>query len=470
MLINMAALRPLISPQKVPIFSSFLLNCTKQNGINSFRCFSISPKYLAGPPSAGGKKTFSREKPHLNIGTIGHVDHGKTTLTAAITSVLSENKLATAKKYDEIDNAPEERARGITINAASVEYETANRHYGHMDCPGHADYIKNMITGTTQMDGAILVVAATDGTMPQTREHLLLSKQIGLKKLVVFVNKADAADEEMQELVEMEIRELLSEFGFDGDNTPVIIGSALKALEGTNPEIGKDKVKELLDAVDTYIDTPERDLDKPFFLAVDSTFSIQGRGTVVSGKVERGVLKKGDECELLGYDKKFKVNVTGIEMYKKSLDRAEAGDQLGALVKGVKKGDVRRGFILARPGVAKMHNTFQAQIYLLSKEEGGRSKPLVPWSQVTLFCNTWNAPALLEIPDKELLMPGEDGKVLFNLQKRMVFENNQHFTLRESGMTLGYGVISEIMPDRDPEEVDGERKKSKEGKTKGKRG
>ena len=292
---------------------------------------------------------------------------GKTTLTAAITKVLAGDNKAAAKAYADIDNAPEERKRGITINAATIEYETANRHYGHVDCPGHADYIKNMITGTTQMDGAILVVAATDGTMPQTREHLLLSKQIGLKKLVVFVNKADAADEEMQELVEMEIRELLTEFGFDGDNTPIIIGSALKALEGADQAIGADKIIELMEAVDSHLDEPERNLDKPFFMAIDHCFSIQGRGTVVSGKIERGVVKKGDECEVMGYDKKFKSTVTGIEMFKKQLDRGEAGDQLGALIKGVKRDDIKRGLCIGKPGSMKMHNHFEAQIYLLSK-------------------------------------------------------------------------------------------------------
>ena len=348
--------------------SPLMLKCVKQIiGQQQCRLFSISTRCFAAPPTAG-KKTFSREKPHLNIGTIGHVDHGKTTLTAAITKVLSVgNKAIAAKAYADIDNAPEERKRGITINAATLEYETEKRHYGHVDCPGHADYIKNMITGTTQMDGAILVVAATDGTMPQTREHLLLSKQIGLKKIVVFVNKADAADEEMQELVEMEVRELLSEFGFDGDNTPVIIGSALKALEGTDPEIGEKKVKELLDACDEHIENPVRDLEKPFFMAIDHSFSITGRGTVVSGKVEQGVVKKGDKVELMGFDKKFETNITGIEMFKKNLDRGEAGDQMGALIKGVKRDDVKRGFCLGKPGTMKMHNRFEAQVYLLSK-------------------------------------------------------------------------------------------------------
>jgi len=445
--------------------SSLLLKVAKQCLIQQSHGLKISTRLLAAPPTAG-KKLFSREKPHLNIGTIGHVDHGKTTLTAAITAVLAGENKATAKAYADIDNAPEERKRGITINAATIEYETEKRHYGHVDCPGHADYIKNMITGTTQMDGAILVVAATDGTMPQTREHLLLSKQIGLKKLVVFVNKADAADEEMLELVEMEVRELLSEFGFDGDETPVIIGSALQTLEGTNKELGEDRVKELLDAVDSHIDDPARDLDKPFFMAIDHCFSIQGRGTVVSGKVERGVIKKGDECEVMGFDKKFKTNITGIEMFKKQLDRGQAGDQLGALIKGVKRDDIKRGLCMGKPGTMKMFNRFEAQVYLLSKDEGGKNKPVTPWSQVITFCNTWNQPALLEIPDKDLLMPGEDGKVVFNLYKRMVLEPGQRFTLRDGTATLGYGVISEVMADRDPEELESTRKAIKKEKKK----
>lgn len=345
--------------------SSLLLKFVKHAGSLRKQQFSLCARLLAAP--AAGKKVFSREKPHLNIGTIGHVDHGKTTLTAAITKVLATEKKADFKEYSDIDNAPEERKRGITINAATIEYETEKRHYGHVDCPGHADYIKNMITGTTQMEGAILVVAATDGTMPQTREHLLLSKQIGIKRLVVFINKADAADAEMQELVEMEIRELLTEFGYNGDETPIIIGSALKALDGIDPEIGHDRVKELLDAVDDYIENPKRDLDKPFFMPIDHCFSIPGRGTVISGKVERGVVKKGDECEIMGFDKKWKVGITGIEMFKKSLDHAEAGDQLGALIKGVKRDEMKRGLCIGKPGTMKMHNHFEAQVYLLSK-------------------------------------------------------------------------------------------------------
>ncbi|XP_059140889.1 elongation factor Tu, mitochondrial-like [Physella acuta] len=427
-------------------------------------CFSIYARLLAAPPAAAGKKVFVRDKPHMNIGTIGHVDHGKTTLTAAITKVLADENKADFKAYADIDNAPEERKRGITINAATVEYSTNTRHYGHVDCPGHADYIKNMITGTTQMDGAILVVAATDGTMPQTREHLLLSKQIGIKRLVVFINKADAADKEMQELVEMEIRELLTEFGYDGDGTPVIIGSALKALDGSDKAIGEEKVKELLNAVDEYIETPVRDLDKPFFMPIDGCFSIPGRGTVVSGRIERGVIKKGDECEIMGFDKKWKANVTGIEMFKKSLDRGEAGDQLGALIRGVKREEMKRGLCMGKPGSMSMNNRFEAQIYLLSKDEGGKNKPITSFSQVITFCNTWSQPALLEIVGKDLLMPGEDGKIIFNMFKKMVLEKNQRFTLRDGSVTLGYGVISDVLPDRDPEELDNTRRALKKQK------
>ncbi|RUS70831.1 hypothetical protein EGW08_021402 [Elysia chlorotica] len=453
-------IRPLLESTRMSTKSSLLLKYTQHIFTAQKINISVYSRLCAAPPAAG-KKVFARDKPHLNIGTIGHVDHGKTTLTAAITKVLAGEKKADFKEYADIDNAPEERKRGITINAATVEYETGSRHYGHVDCPGHADYIKNMITGTTQMDGAILVVAATDGTMPQTREHLLLSKQIGIKRLVVFVNKADAADKEMQELVEMEIRELLTEFGFNGDETPIIIGSALKALEGTNPEIGEAKVKELLEAVDSYIQTPQRDLDKPFFMPIDSCFSIPGRGTVISGKVERGVVKKGDECEIMGYDKKWKSTITGIEMFKKSLERGEAGDQMGALIKGVKRDDMRRGLCIGKPGTMEMHNRFEAQIYLLSKDEGGRDKPVTPFSQVITFCNTWSQPALLEIVGKDLLMPGEDGKIVFNMFRKMVLENNQRFTVRDGQVTMGYGVISKVLPDRDPEELEETRKKLK---------
>ena len=311
--------------------------------------------------------------------------------------------------------------------------------------------------GTAQMDGAILVVAATDGTMPQTREHLLLAKQIGITKLVVFINKADAADKEMLELVEMEVRELLAEFGYDGDNTPVIIGSALCALEEREPEIGAEKVRELLKAVDSYIPVPVRDLEKPFYMPIESIFSIPGRGTVVSGKLERGVVKKGDECELMGYDKTLKSTITGIEMFKKQLERAEAGDQLGALIRGVKRDDLRRGVVMCKPGSVTMHNHFEAQIYLLSKEEGGRTKPFTPFFQTQMFCTTWDSPAFLEIPDKDLIMPGEDARVIMNLRRKMVIEKGMRFTVRDGTGTLGYGVITNLLPERNMEELEKDR-------------
>jgi elongation factor Tu len=307
------------------------------------------------------------------------------------------------------------------------------------------------------MDGAVLVVAATDGTMPQTREHLLLAKQIGVQKLVVFVNKADAADKEMLELVEMEVRELLTEFGYDGDNTPVIIGSALCAVEGRDEEIGANKVKELLKAVDTYIQLPVRDLDKPFYMPIENIFSIQGRGTVISGKLERGVIKKGDDCEIMGYDKVWKTTITGIEMFKKQLERAEAGDQLGALIRSIKRDELRRGLVLGKPGSMSMHNHFEAQIYLLSKEEGGRTKPFTPFFQTQMFCGTWDQPALLEIPDKDLIMPGEDARVIMNLRKKMVLEKSMRFTVRDGSGTLGYGVVTNLLPERNLEDLEKDR-------------
>lgn len=413
----------------------------------------------------GGKKTYVRDKPHLNVGTIGHVDHGKTTLTAAITKVLSQEKKAVFKAYDEIDSAPEEKARGITINAACLEYQTDKRHYGHVDCPGHADYIKNMITGAATMDGCILVVAATDGAMPQTREHLLLAKQIGIPRIVVFINKADAADKEMIELVEMEIRELMTEMGFDGDNCPVIAGSALFALEGKSPEMGEKKIRELLNAVDTYIQEPVRDLDKPFFMPIESIYQISGRGTVVTGKLERGIIKKGADCEIMGYDKVFKTQVTAVEMFRQHLDEAQAGDQMGALIKGLKKDDLKRGFILCKPGAYAFCNKFEAQIYLLSKEEGGRTKPITNMFQNNLFCRTWHAASWIDLEGrKDMVMPGEDATVNVVLFKKMVLEPGERFTLREGNHTLGYGVVAKLLDSVDVEALNEDlmnRKKAK---------
>uniref|UniRef100_U5ESU5 Elongation factor Tu n=1 Tax=Corethrella appendiculata TaxID=1370023 RepID=U5ESU5_9DIPT len=392
------------------------------------------------------KKIFQRSKPHCNIGTIGHVDHGKTTLTAAITKVLADKDLAESKQYNEIDNAPEEKARGITINVAHVEYQTENRHYGHTDCPGHADYIKNMITGTAQMDGGILVVGATDGAMPQTREHLLLAKQIGVNHIVVFINKIDAADQEMVDLVEMEIRELMTEMGYDGDNIPVVKGSALCALEGKQEEIGAKAILQLLDEVDKFIPTPIRDLDKPFLLPVEAVYSIPGRGTVVTGRLERGTIKKGAECEFIGYNKVIKSTVTGVEMFHQILEEAQAGDQLGALVRGVKRDDIKRGMVMCKPGSVKANDNFEAQVYILNKDEGGRTKPFTSFIQLQMFSRTWDCATQVVIPDKDMVMPGEDTKLHLKLIRPMVLEQGQRFTLRDGNLTLGTGVVTKLLP------------------------
>ncbi|XP_018050597.1 PREDICTED: elongation factor Tu, mitochondrial-like [Atta colombica] len=421
------------------IFAKQLLKCQCRQNNQLFLPTVTSQRFYAE------KKVFSRDKPHCNIGTIGHVDHGKTTLTAAITKVLSEKQLAKAKEYSEIDNAPEEKARGITINVAHIEYQTQNRHYGHTDCPGHADYIKNMITGTAQMDGAILVVAATDGTMPQTREHLLLAKQIGIKHIVVFINKVDAADSEMVELVEMEVRELFSEMGYDGDNIPIVKGSALCALEGKSPEIGSQTVLQLLETVDKHIPTPLRELDKPFLLPVENVYSIPGRGTVVTGRLERGKLKKGTDCEFIGYNKVFKSVVTGIEMFHQILEEAHAGDQLGALVKGLKRDEIKRGMIMCKPGSMKAYDHIEAQVYLLSKQEGGRKKPIANMIQLQMFCRTWDVAAQCSIVGKDLAMPGEDSTLVLKLIRPMVLEKGQRFTLRDGAVTLGTGVITNTL-------------------------
>ncbi|XP_063226185.1 elongation factor Tu, mitochondrial [Bacillus rossius redtenbacheri] len=392
------------------------------------------------------KKVFSRSKPHCNVGTIGHVDHGKTTLTAAITKVLADKALAKAKEYSEIDNAPEEKARGITINVAHIEYETDNRHYGHTDCPGHADYIKNMITGTSQMDGAILVVAATDGAMPQTREHLLLAKQIGVTDIVVFINKVDAADQEMVDLVEMEIRELMTEMGYDGEKVPFVAGSALCALEGKRPEIGKEAILKLLEEVDKHIPNPIRDLDKPFLLPVENVYSIPGRGTVVTGRLQRGKLKKGTDCEFIGYSKVLKSVVTGVEMFHQILEEAQAGDQLGALVRGLKRDDIRRGMVMCKPGTCKACDNVEAQVYILNKEEGGRNKPFTSFIQLQMFSMTWDCATQVIIPEKEMVMPGEDSKLVLKMLRPMVLEQGQRFTLRDGSLTLGTGVVTKILP------------------------
>ena len=390
---------------------------------------------------------FERKKPHVNIGTIGHVDHGKTTLTAAITKVLAESGGAKARAYDEIDHAPEEKARGITINTAHVEYETANRHYAHVDCPGHADYIKNMITGAAQMDGAIIVVAATDGSMPQTREHLLLAKQVGVARVVVFVNKVDQVDDaEMVELVDMEMRDLLTQYGFDGENTPIISGSALCALESRNDDIGKDAILKLMESVDSWIQTPARVLDQPFLQPIEDVHSISGRGTVVTGRVERGTVLKGNEVEVIGFGKKQKIAVTGLEMFHKELDRGEAGDNLGVLLRGVKRDEIRRGMVLAAPGTVKAYKKFKAQLYALTKEEGGRHTPFVSNYRPQLFTRTADITCVVTLPDDvTMVMPGDNVAASVELMSDLALETGSRFTVREGGKTVATGVITELV-------------------------
>ncbi|CAR28145.1 hypothetical protein ZYGR_0N06360 [Zygosaccharomyces rouxii] len=395
---------------------------------------------------------FDRSKPHLNVGTIGHVDHGKTTLTAALTKTLAKNGGADFLEYASIDKAPEERARGITISTAHVEYQTDKRHYSHVDCPGHADYIKNMITGAAQMDGAIIVVAATDGQMPQTREHLLLARQVGVQHIVVFVNKVDMMDDpEMLELVEMEMRELLSEYGFDGDNVPIIMGSALCALEGKRPEIGEDAIMKLLDAVDEYIPTPSRDMEKPFLLPVEDIFSISGRGTVVTGRVERGNLKKGEEIEIVGHNTApLRTTVTGIEMFRKELDQAMAGDNAGILLRGIKRDQLKRGMVLAKPGSVKSHTRFLASLYILSKDEGGRHSGFGENYRPQVYIRTADVTVILKFPSEVedhsmQVLPGDNVEMECELIHPTPLEVGQRFNIREGGKTVGTGLITRIM-------------------------
>jgi len=391
------------------------------------------------------KEVFQRNKPHLNIGTIGHVDHGKTTLTAAITKVLAEKKLAKYKDYASIDNAPEERNRGITINVAHLEYETDNRHYSHTDCPGHADFIKNMITGASQMDGCILVVGATDGCMPQTKEHLLLVKQLGVKHIVVYINKVDAADEEMVELVEMEIRELLSEMGFNGDDVPVIKGSALCTVEDKNPELGKNSILELMEVCDAKIPEPERPIDQPFLVPIEIVHAIPGRGTVVTGRVTSGSLKTGSEVDIIGYSQKYTAKVTGIEMFHKTLEQAVAGDQMGILLKGLKRGDVRRGMCVSKKGEVQQHDNADVQLYMLTKDEGGSNLPLTHGKQVLCYSQTWDCACYVSLPaGKEMIMPGEDINLNLRFNKQMTLKEGQSFTLRGAGMTIASGKVTKI--------------------------
>ncbi|HJB24703.1 MAG TPA: elongation factor Tu [Candidatus Jeotgalibaca pullicola] len=392
------------------------------------------------------KEKFDRSKPHVNVGTIGHVDHGKTTLTAAITTVLAKHYGGAAVDYASVDNAPEERERGITINTSHVEYETENRHYAHVDCPGHADYVKTMITGAAQMDGAILVVSAADGPMPQTREHILLSRNVGVPYIVVFLNKVDMVDdEELLELVEMEVRDLLSEYDFPGDDTPVIAGSALKALEGVDEY--EQKILELMAAVDEYIPTPTRDTDKPFMMPVEDVFSITGRGTVATGRVERGQVKVGDEVEIVGIETDtMKSTVTGVEMFRKLLDYAEAGDNIGALLRGVQREDIQRGQVLSKPGTITPHTKFTAEVYVLSKEEGGRHTPFFSNYRPQFYFRTTDVTGVVELPEgTEMVMPGDNVKMTVELIQPIAIEEGTRFSVREGGRTVGSGVVSEIV-------------------------
>ena len=391
------------------------------------------------------KEKFERSKPHVNVGTIGHVDHGKTTLTAAITTVLAKVYGGAAKDFAAIDNAPEEKERGITISTSHVEYDTPTRHYAHVDCPGHADYVKNMITGAAQMDGAILVVAATDGPMPQTREHILLSRQVGVPYIVVFMNKCDMVDdEELLELVEMEVRELLSEYEFPGDDLPVIQGSALKALEGD--EEWAKKIVELADALDSYIPEPERDIDKPFIMPIEDVFSISGRGTVVTGRVERGIVKTGDECESVGIKDTMKTTVTGVEMFRKLLDEGRAGENIGALLRGTKRDEVERGQVLAKPGTITPHTKFEAEVYVLSKDEGGRHTPFFKGYRPQFYFRTTDVTGAVELPEGvEMVMPGDNLKFVVELIAPIAMDEGLRFAIREGGRTVGAGVVSKII-------------------------
>jgi len=393
------------------------------------------------------KEKFDRSKPHVNIGTIGHVDHGKTSLTAAITTILAKSGLAQARAYDQIDNAPEEKARGITINTTHVEYQTKNRHYAHVDCPGHADYVKNMITGAAQMDGAILVVSAADGPMPQTREHILLARQVGVPAVVVFMNKCDMVDDaELLDLVEMEVRELLSSYKFPGDSIPVVRGSAVKALEGDQSPIGEPSILQLMEACDTFIPQPKREKDKPFLMPVEDVFSISGRGTVVTGRVERGVIKVGEEIEIIGLRPTIKTTVTGVEMFRKLLDQGEAGDNIGALLRGTKKEEVERGQVLAHVGSISPHKKFKGSAYILTKEEGGRHTPFFKGYRPQFYFRTTDVTGVVTLPaNVEMVMPGDNVQIEVELITPIAMEKELRFAIREGGRTVGAGVVAEIV-------------------------
>ena len=393
------------------------------------------------------KAKFERTKPHVNVGTIGHVDHGKTTLTAAITTILSKKFGGEAKAYDQIDAAPEEKARGITINTAHVEYETATRHYAHVDCPGHADYIKNMITGAAQMDGAVLVVSAADGPMPQTREHILLARQVGVPYIIVYLNKCDMVDdEELLELVEMEVRELLSKYEFPGDDIPIVKGSALKALEGDTSDIGEASIMRLADALDSYIPTPERTVDKPFLLPIEDVFSISGRGTVVTGRVERGIVKVGEEIEIVGIKPTVKTTCTGVEMFRKLLDQGQAGDNVGVLLRGTKREEVERGQVLAKPGSITPHTHFTGEVYVLSKDEGGRHTPFFNNYRPQFYFRTTDVTGAISLPEgTEMVMPGDNIQMTVKLICPIAMEEGLRFAIREGGRTVGAGVVAKII-------------------------
>ena len=392
-----------------------------------------------------GKAKFERNKPHCNIGTIGHVDHGKTSLTAAITKILAKSGGATFTAYDQIDKAPEERARGITISTAHVEYETKNRHYAHVDCPGHADYVKNMITGAAQMDGAILVVSAADGPMPQTREHILLARQVGVPALVVFLNKCDIADPDLLELVELEVRELLTSYQFPGDDIPIIHGSAVAALEDKTPELGEQAILKLMAAVDEYIPQPERPVDKPFLMPIEDVFSISGRGTVVTGRIERGIVKVGEEVEIVGLKDTVKTVVTGVEMFRKLLDQGQAGDNVGALLRGTKREDVERGQVLAKPGTITPHKKFEAESYILTKEEGGRHTPFFTNYRPQFYFRTTDVTGIVTLPEGvEMVMPGDNVSMSVELIQPIAMDEGLRFAIREGGRTVGAGVVAKI--------------------------
>jgi elongation factor Tu len=393
------------------------------------------------------KQKFERKKPHLNIGTIGHVDHGKTTLTAAITKVLEKQGKAKFLAYDQIDKAPEERERGVTINIAHVEYETEKRHYAHVDCPGHADYVKNMITGAAQMDGAILVVSAADGPMPQTREHILLARQVGVPAIVVFLNKADMVDDkELLDLVELEVRELLSKYKFPGDDTPIVIGSALKALEGDTSEMGEGAILKLMEAVDSFVQEPVRDIDKPFLMPVEDVFTISGRGTVVTGRVERGIIKVGEEIEIVGFKATQKTVATGVEMFRKLLDEGQAGDNIGVLLRGTKREDVERGQVLAKPASITPHTKFNAEAYVLTKEEGGRHTPFFNGYRPQFYFRTTDVTGVVKLPEgTEMVMPGDNINVEIDLITPVAMDEGLKFAIREGGRTVGAGVVTKIL-------------------------